>query len=294
MAIFVNELGYDITDLGYDKLITKEDFLSLASLETTPELANVFTSGVAPKSLTGGELIEDVNMVSGFLQSSNFESGSAGWQLTPTSAEFNIDASFAGELTAASGTLGALTIASGGHIKQGQTDYATGTGFWMGDDGGTPKFSIGKTSDNSFLKFDGESVTISNLKFENYIAGSIPIASAPNEVWTNNTNYVRVKELYLSITGVVKVRLFLKSSDGSNAASYRITKDGNSQTSGSTTSTTYTEFDPTISGISPGEILEIDIKGSGGHYAYIKTVTLSVGVPPFPTSLPILDSANEV
>lgn len=53
------------------------------------------------------------------------------------------DATFAGQLAAATGTLGALTIASGGHIRQGQTAYATGTGFWLGDDGGAPKISVG-------------------------------------------------------------------------------------------------------------------------------------------------------
>lgn len=56
------------------------------------------------------------------------------------------DALFGGELAAATGTLGALTIASGGHIKQGQTAYATGTGFWLGDDGGAPKLSVGNTT----------------------------------------------------------------------------------------------------------------------------------------------------
>ena len=56
------------------------------------------------------------------------------------------DALFGGELAAATGTLGALTIASGGHIKQGQTAYATGTGFWLGDDGGSPKLSVGNAT----------------------------------------------------------------------------------------------------------------------------------------------------
>ena len=34
-------------------------------------------------------------------------------------------------------------LGSGGYIRQGQTAFDSGTGFWLGDDGGTPKFSLG-------------------------------------------------------------------------------------------------------------------------------------------------------
>jgi len=88
---------------------------------------------------------------------------------------FSIDAStgaatFAGTLSAAAGTLGALSIASGGNIRMGQTDYNTGTGFWLGDKSGTAKFSIGDgTADNSLtwdgttLKVNGSAVTNSDI-----------------------------------------------------------------------------------------------------------------------------------
>lgn len=47
-----------------------------------------------------------------------------------------------------------LGTESGMSIKQGKTGYAsTSTGFWLGNDGGVPRFNIGTSTD--FLKFDG-------------------------------------------------------------------------------------------------------------------------------------------
>jgi len=55
-------------------------------------------------------------------------------------------------------TTGYITLGTAGHIKSGQTAYETGTGFWLGDDGGTPKFSIGNTTD--YLKWTGSAVSM--------------------------------------------------------------------------------------------------------------------------------------
>ena len=78
------------------------------------------------------------------------------------------NATFAGTLSAAAGTLGTITLTSGGHIKLGQTAYNTGTGFWLGDDSGTAKLSIGSSTknitwDGSNLKVQGGTITGSTL-----------------------------------------------------------------------------------------------------------------------------------
>ena len=57
-------------------------------------------------------------------------------------------------------TGGGLTLTSGGaSIKSGQTAYNTGTGFWLGLDGVTPKFSLGVTSGNKLL-WNGSTLAI--------------------------------------------------------------------------------------------------------------------------------------
>lgn len=69
-------------------------------------------------------------------------------------------ATFAGQLMAAFGSFGAVSIASGGYLSAGQTGYNIGTGFWLGWSGGVPKFSIGSSTSN--LVWDGTSLILTN------------------------------------------------------------------------------------------------------------------------------------
>jgi hypothetical protein len=61
-------------------------------------------------------------------------------------------------------SLGGVEILStggqGGHIRGGQTAYDTGTGFWLGVDGSTPKFSIGNSAGNK-LTWNGTALSVS-------------------------------------------------------------------------------------------------------------------------------------
>jgi hypothetical protein len=54
-------------------------------------------------------------------------------------------------------TGGGITISGGGSIKGGQTDYATGTGFFLGYSGGY-KFSIG--SSTNYVRWDGSTLSL--------------------------------------------------------------------------------------------------------------------------------------
>jgi len=62
-------------------------------------------------------------------------------------------------LSAISATLGTITVGTGGYVRQGQTDFDTGEGFWIGDDSGTPKLSIGD-SDGAKLTWDGSKLKV--------------------------------------------------------------------------------------------------------------------------------------
>ncbi len=48
-------------------------------------------------------------------------------------------------------TAGTITLNSSGHIKSGQTDWATGSGFFLGRSGGEPAFSFG--DDNEYVRW---------------------------------------------------------------------------------------------------------------------------------------------
>ena len=70
------------------------------------------------------------------------------------------------ELNGANGNItstGSITLGSAGHIKSGATAYATGTGFWLGDDSGTKKFYVGNGTGGSsnYLTWNGSALSVS-------------------------------------------------------------------------------------------------------------------------------------
>jgi hypothetical protein len=72
-------------------------------------------------------------------------------------------------ITANMGTLtaGTIALASSGHIRAGQTAYATGTGFFLGFDGATPKFSLG--SSTRYARWDGTDLLLAGDIYYNGI-----------------------------------------------------------------------------------------------------------------------------
>ncbi|MGE5357629.1 MAG: hypothetical protein ACM3NQ_01335 [Bacteroidales bacterium] len=62
-------------------------------------------------------------------------------------------------LDAISATLGSVTVGTNGYVRQGQTAYDTGTGWWIGDVSGTPKFSIGNSAGDR-VTWNGTSLAV--------------------------------------------------------------------------------------------------------------------------------------
>jgi hypothetical protein len=63
-----------------------------------------------------------------------------------------------GTLSAIVVNTGTLTVDASGYIKGGQTAYNTGTGFWLGYDTSTYKFSLGSSSQG--ITWDGSALTV--------------------------------------------------------------------------------------------------------------------------------------
>ena len=75
-----------IFDKGFDRdLLMPDDFYDELS-----QVGNIFLDSIGGSLLGSGELIGNTSVKDGYLQSSNFVTGTSGWQLTPTSAEINV------------------------------------------------------------------------------------------------------------------------------------------------------------------------------------------------------------
>lgn len=178
----MSKLDYNIDDLFSADIPESVDLPEMAD---TPSSVNQFTDGVSGGAIVDGE-------IGGILKSVNFDNdSSAGWQLTPTGSS--------------------IILPSGGFIRSGQTAYHTGTGFYLGNDGGTPKFSIGDPS-GKYLTWDGSDLTVNG-----YVAnskgvfggdgadGALSISSGTTNIDLGSASVVIKNYTSISITGTAAI-----------------------------------------------------------------------------------------
>jgi hypothetical protein len=167
----------DIFELGLDAY--GQSPLTFEDSETNTKAQSYYDASVPSNFIQDGDTIVRLNIIDGYLQSDGFTSGSVGWRIdSDGNVEFN-NGVFRGSLSAASGTLGAITVASDGNIKMGKTTFIDETsGFWIGDDSGTPKFVIGNAT--QYMSYDGEDLYI--------IGGTFRTGSTQYQIRVNGSN----------------------------------------------------------------------------------------------------------
>lgn len=89
-------------------------------------------------------------------------------------------------------TSGQITLTTNGHIKAGQSNYNTGTGFFLGWSTNAYKFSIGNSASHG-LTWDGSALTIKG----NFTAGTINIGSGAFQV--NSSGLVTTSGISISV-----------------------------------------------------------------------------------------------
>lgn len=145
----------------------------------------ITATNIASLNFTGKSAIFDTGTVGGFNLGTNYIEDSADsfglaslvtagddvrfWAgstyANRATAPFNVTKG--GVITATSGTVGgwnlsptALVGPTSAVIRSGQTDFNVGTGFWLGNPAGTPKFSIGTQGGNR-MYWDGTNLVFS-------------------------------------------------------------------------------------------------------------------------------------
>jgi hypothetical protein len=84
----------------------------------------------------------------------------AAFRVTGAGALTATSATITGAITASSGSItGDFTIGTSGLLRSGATDYATGTGWVLDYNSGTPRFRVGTTAGNR-LAWDGTDLTV--------------------------------------------------------------------------------------------------------------------------------------
>ena len=194
--------------------------------------ASVITAKIADAAITNAK-INDLaadKITAGTIASARINAASIASNLI-TAAKIDVDDLF-GE---------SITLASGGHIKQGQSDYATGTGFFLGTHSSTTKFSIGNPS-GQFLTWDGSilnlhgQLAIKDMFSSNpsglavayettttrHTGASIYTGSAASTTWTTARSW------QMNGTGTMTIKVTAEGYDGSadEFMAIRIMKNG--------------------------------------------------------------------
>lgn len=210
-----------------------------------------------------------------------------GSNLSIQSPQFTLsggNATFSGALSAATGSFGAVTaeagvtVSSTGHIKGGQTDFSTGSGFFLGYSGGSYKFSIGDPAGN-YMSWDGSALNIKARITDDwsYSAGTGgTLYSSAAEVYTGSASDVVAKSWTSNTTGPVNVN-FQHKTGGAGAVNAAVYKNGVLQTSWSTSSTTYVARVQALT-IVPGDLIEVKHNNGGsGQVSYVNNFSITSG-----------------
>lgn len=165
LDIAVSTVAYQITTTATTAVGVGKVLIAIAQNGTNEATYKVLQG-------QGGENIDAANIVAGSITANEIAAS------TITAGKMSVS-----QLSAIAADLGAITagtivLPSGGLIRSGQTSYDTGTGWWLGNASGTPKFSIGNSAGNK-LTWDGTTLGIQ---------GDIETASSGYRLIMSSTN----------------------------------------------------------------------------------------------------------
>jgi hypothetical protein len=101
-----------LSDIGLDAF--GQSPLVFSGQEVNKKSQTMQEAGVPSNFIQTGDIIQRLNVIDGYLQSSNFVTGSTGWRIdSDGNAEFD-SGYFRGDMSAASGTFGNMTLNASG------------------------------------------------------------------------------------------------------------------------------------------------------------------------------------
>ena len=129
--------------------------------------ATIVASNIAASSITGSRIaaatILGTNIAAGTITATNISAGTiSANEIAANAITANQIATGAVTATKLAATLiygGNIIIDTNGFIRSGQTAYNTGSGWYLGNDGGTFRFSIGNPA-STFLTWDGSQLVV--------------------------------------------------------------------------------------------------------------------------------------
>jgi len=171
---------YDIFILGYDRNLNKTDSFYDDGLPIN------IIDGVNPILLGSGDLAGNISLEGGYMQSSNFVTGTSGWQLTPTSGEMNF------AISVQSINIPDTTTASSFHTDEdGNSWWGCNVADFVSDNDNATSYIL-KTGVAKFQSaiirgtLNADDLTVGSLSVDRITAGSIVSSKVGSDLTDTN------------------------------------------------------------------------------------------------------------
>lgn len=102
-------------------------------------------------------------------------------------------------------TLGNITLDTSGYIRGGQTDYNTGTGFFLGYSGAAYKFSIGNPA-GDYMAWNGSDLIISGSGLENSPGETLLAVANTSGISKSSATPVKFLEFVVAARGGLRIK----------------------------------------------------------------------------------------
>lgn len=139
--------------LVWNSTVINGNRITAGSVTASNLAAGTITANeIAANTITGSKILAGTitasNIATGTITATQIAAG------TITASEIATNTITANQLSTSLVYAGAISLSTNGNIKSGKSTYADAlTGFWLGNDAGTPKFKIGTSG--SYLDWNG-------------------------------------------------------------------------------------------------------------------------------------------
>lgn len=168
---------------------------------------------------------------------------------------------------------GTIVMPTTGYIRGGQTDYQTGTGFFLGYSGAAYKFSVGNPA-GDYLAWDATNILLNGYVVSTqllYSAGDYLVYSNDTEVGADPGAYALKKQCRIPKPGTLRIKFDLNTAGAGNAAYGKIYRNGVAiGTERVDSDGTYTTYSEDITGWSRGDLVQLYGHGTTPSVAQLK------------------------
>lgn len=215
LDIGVSTTTYQVTTTASTAIGDGKVLIAVAQNNTTEATFQVFGG-------SGGLNIDAASIVSGSITANEIAAGAI------TATKINVSSLSAISADLGTITAGTLTLNTSGYVRGGQTDYDTGTGFFLGYSGGAYKFSIGDTTTSNSLKWNGTILTVNGSSITNNdtFGSGVDGAFALDGTNTYSTYFSKSGSTYTLLMDLYSTNITLTSSVIVNTNGYRMLANG--------------------------------------------------------------------